>query len=263
MTEQADQPPPTVSHLRAGFWLVVLLVAPTLLVMTLLSRPKAGKPAIALQNKCLIAAIVVAAIATIDSWWNRSKRGATFSLLTAGSCALVIALILWNKLLLSYIAKTGFTGNTFRSVFHTIYAPLYGRVQHARPSWWIALMIVAGLLLLWEISRSRPNMWRIAIAQLALIFAFAGTESVLRINSYFAEFRPFETDLEKFAGFSDLLAHYVQRMPELSHFESHYPPGFLLIFMAGKYAGTNLLAKFLTLLLPALTIFPQIGRAHV
>jgi len=92
--------------------------------------------------------------------------------------------------------------------------------------------------------------------------AFAGTDSLLRINSYFAEFRVFETDLEKFTGFRDLMAHYVQRMPELSHFESHYPPGFLLIFMAGRFAATKLLAKFLTILLPVLTIFPirQLAR---
>ena len=261
-SEQADVDRLVLPRLRVAFWLLVLLVIPTLITMTLLSRPQARKAAIALQNKCLIAAIIVGAVATADSWWNRKRRATTFALLTAGSCGLLIALIVWNKLLLRYIARTGFTKNTFRSVFHTIYAPIYGRVQFARPSWWIVVMVVAALLLLWEISRSRPAIWRIAIAQLALTITFAGTESLLRINSYYAEFRPFELDLEKFGGFGDLMTHYVERMPELSHFESHYPPGFLLIFMLGRVVGTKLLAKYTAILLAVLTLVPlrQLAR---
>jgi hypothetical protein len=38
MTDDADPRSPMLPHLRAGFWLVVLVVAPTLLTMTLLSR---------------------------------------------------------------------------------------------------------------------------------------------------------------------------------------------------------------------------------
>jgi hypothetical protein len=256
MTDDADPRSPMLPHLRAGFWLVVLVVAPTLLTMTLLSRPKAGKVAIALQNRCLIWAIVVASIATADWLRARSERGSTFAMLTAGASGLIIFLILWNKLFRHYIAKTGFTDNTFRSVFHTIYAPLYGRVQFAKPSWWLVLICAAALLLLWELSRNRPAIWRIALAQLVLTVGFAGTESILRIQAYFAEFRPFESDLQKFSGISDLMAHYVQRMPQLAYFDTHYPPGFLLIFMAGKWAGTHLLAKGLAILLPVLAIFP-------
>ena len=126
-TNEADRRCSTLSHLRAGIWLVVLLVAPTLLTMTLLSRPKAGKGAIALQSRCLIAAITVIAIAVADFLRDRRNRGATFAMLAAGGCGLIVALIIWNKLFLHYIAATGFTENTFRSVFHTIYAPLYGR----------------------------------------------------------------------------------------------------------------------------------------
>ena len=255
-TNEADRRSWTLSHLRAGIWLVVLVVAPTLLTMTLLSRPKAGKGAIALQNKCLIAAIIVTAIATTDFLRNRRNRGATFRMLAAGACGLVVALIIWNKLFLHYIAATGFTENTFRSVFHTIYAPLYGRVQFSKRSWWIVMMIAAALLLLWEVSRNRPAIWRIALAQLALTIAFAGTESVARVRDYFAEFGPFESDLGKFSGLFDLMRHYVQTMPELSHFGSHYPPGFLVLFLTGKFGGSHLLVKSLTLLLPVLALFP-------
>src|SRR6266550_621430 len=255
-TNEADRRCSTLSHLRAGIWLVVLLVAPTLLTMTLLSRPKAGKGAIALQTKCLIAAITVTAIAIADFLRDRRNRGATFAMLAAGACGLIVALIIWNKLFLHYIAATGFTENTFRSVFHTIYAPLYGRVQFSKRSWWIVLMIAAASLLLWEVSRNRPAIWRLALAQLALTIAFAGTESIARVRDYFAEFGPLVPDLGKFSGLFDLMRHYVQTMPELSHFGSHYPPGFLVLFMVGKLAGSHPLVKTLTLLLPAMALFP-------
>jgi len=255
-TNQADRRPWNLLKLRARIWLVVLLIAPTVLTMTLLSRPKAGKRAVALQNKCLIAAIIVASVATADFLRDRRNRGATFAMLTAGACGLIVVLILWNKLLLHYIAVSGFSQNTFRPVFQTIYAPLYGRVQFSNMSWWVVLMVAAALLLLWEVSRSRPAIWRIALLQLALTVGFAGTESFARIREYYAAYLRFNADTQLFSGFGDLMRNYVQRMPDLSHFGSHYPPGFLLIFLMSRWAGTHLLAKGLFVLLPVLAIFP-------
>src|SRR5438046_766281 len=109
MTESLESGSSLLENARAGVWLVVLVVAPTLLVMTLLSRPKAGKGAIALQNKCLIAAVVVGLAALSDWVRDRKARGATFAMINWGACGVIVLLILWNKLFRGYIASSGFT----------------------------------------------------------------------------------------------------------------------------------------------------------
>jgi hypothetical protein len=250
-------------YLRPTIWLLVMVVLPTLLVMLLLSKPRAGRGAIALQNTCLVFALLLAAAAGFD--WLRARRatGSTFTMLAFGAGCLIAILIIWNKLFRHYIDISGYARDTFRSVFHTIHAPLYGRVQISRFSWWWIATLAAAALLLWDVFRNRGNAleqrttpWRIFLLQVLLTITLAGTETPLRIHSYFASYASYADDVQQFTGFGDVLRNYVERMPQLSYFASHYPPGFALLFMTGKLVGSDILVKLLCLLLPALTIFP-------
>jgi hypothetical protein len=263
----ADQPrvdsPRVLIYLRPALWLVVMVIVPTLLTVELIGRPRLNKAAIAVQNNCLIVAIVVCAIAGFDWLRNRAGRGATFAMLAAGSSALVALLIIWNKLFRHYIATSGYTRNTFRGIFHNIYAPLYGRAQLETMSWWWVVAGVAAGLLIWEALRKRgqalegrASIWRVFLFQLVLTLALAGTESTLRVYGYYAGYRNFAGDLPSFTGISDVLRNYVERMPTLSHFGSHYPPGFLILLMVGKLLPSEFVVKSIGVVLPALTILP-------
>ncbi|MFT3785005.1 MAG: hypothetical protein QM770_02410 [Tepidisphaeraceae bacterium] len=61
-------------------------------------------------------------------------------------------------------------------------------------------------------------------------FALAWTESRDRFIGNTTSYHGFAVDLPAFAGPRDLLATYVEKMPNLGWFGRHYPPGNLLLF---------------------------------
>jgi hypothetical protein len=275
---------PAAVHRRAdrAAWLwagIALLILPALLFWLLqlpagadLRRVLAGQRE---QTTLLLAAAMVscAALAAGVHYRRGGRLCPTFVAITLGSCLLLIVTLLWNRLFLAYCRDTGIytPHDIFRGAFHKLYAPLYG--QRDRPVFAGSIIsILLGAIWIVLIWRKRQTIlddqrlvWKILIFQLALTLAFGLTERFGRNNTgpdrifgQYSGYGTFADDAEQFSGVSDVLRNYVSKMPQLSRYGRHYPPGMVLLYHLLSTPGV----KVLGLVLPALTLLPLSGLAR-
>src|SRR6266566_2170229 len=111
--------------------------------------------------------------------WKFGRGGSTASLLLAITCALIVAMVVWNVLFHSYIRHSGYALDNFRRAYQTMHAPVYGTSEQPLRRFMIwpilatalAVGIVLGLhkrLLNGEVS-----VWGFVLLQLVLTLAFA------------------------------------------------------------------------------------------
>ena len=180
---------------------------------------------------------------------GRRQRDLAAACLIAGGLT-VCASLLWNYAYLDFCTSLRRGGkDVFRPNFRHHFAPFYGKQgvstwRAALPAVVLAMGIWGGAWL-WRPAR-RLRWWGLPLimaAQLAMIAVLgvsdlefvSGRQSLTgsaeRISGRSVGFQPFREDAAQFKTVSQLYRQYVDRMPGLSWFGQHYPPGPATIFL--------------------------------
>lgn len=230
---------------------------------------------------------------------GRGQRDLAAACLIAGGLT-ICASLLWNYAYLDFCTALRRGGkDVFRPNFRHHFAPFYGKQgvstwRAAFPAIVLALGIWAGAW--WWKPARRLRWWGLPLimtAQLTMIAALGVSDlefvpgkqsltgSAERISGQSVGFQPFREDAAQFKTVPQLYRQYVERMPGLSWFGQHYPPGPATIFLLERRLhvaplGGWVSAIFVVLATPfiyaaaaALSDRPivanaaKIGRAHV
>ncbi|HEX3356229.1 MAG TPA: hypothetical protein VHS31_04530, partial [Tepidisphaeraceae bacterium] len=175
---------------------------------------------------------------------------------------LIAAAMTWNMLYHGYTRTLVYRNEIFRRALHRPYTPLYGAPQHFNAR--VAILcgiggaaLLAGASIFIFASRARRFAWSALIAaQLAAIVCFAISERPHRLAPDVSGYAEFSKDLPRFSSTTDLVQHYIEKMPTLSWLNQHYPPGNMLLFLMQKQAGLPYLVKSIVIFFGLLTSIP-------
>ena len=256
LADSPDRP----SLLRRLFWAVVLVV-PTPLLIALFMHAAMPIPRMLTTLGAFAAAIITLALWQRDATLRRPRNLALAVLL--GSALIVGVAIVWNTAYLAF-AEMVPRQEIFRRALFRYSTPAYGLpdqppLGRAWPA--IVLSLLAAAWVLWaKLDKGRPalRLAVIAMVMAASVFVFARTEPPegrernvalnakarkaakaagqpkpavdSRRDGFAFGFRNFREDATKFDSPGDLLRTYVAKMPTLSWFGRHYPPGSAMLF---------------------------------
>lgn len=208
----------------------------------------------------LVGGNAILGLAILRRPWNDAER--KLLMLVVGASLLVITGLTWNALFLIYIKTTGYESDIFRKTMHNLHSPIYGASALSKWPWSLILIVFSSAFIV------RVICWRdswiehrgLAIELLAwftgFISMFALSDGPERLIATVAHYRTFASDISRFEGLGDVLHTYSQQMQQLSVHNAHYPPGNLLLVMAGSSLGVSWFARSIVICLTLLTFLP-------
>lgn len=194
-------------------------------------------------------------------------------LLVAGGSGLLMFSLTWSQSFRQYWLAGG-SGRIVRKAMANYRAPFYGVAREPESPWaWIAVALAVALAFYlardWlgrgpaeKRSGSRAWVGVLVIFQIVFAAALALSEDRDRLFGHFATYAGFAGDAMHFEGPLDLLRRYVEKMPGLSGYGRHYPPGIALVIASGHSLGAPVLAKVGLMIVPALTTLPLLALAR-
>jgi len=265
----------TITHDRstaASIILALLALAPTAAAfLVYLNTYSLGRQRMAL----LLALATLAALTACWAGYGPSRflrqraTGSPVVLMSILSLAILSTAMLWANLFIAYSASTEHNGGIFRGVFACARGPLYGQPNKVL-NWYTMLSIGIGGAILAEVAHLcrkppaslRAPVLRLMVLHLMLISSIAMSDSPQRLLEPVEDQLRFQQDLSAFHGIADLMRNYVAKMPSLSTYTWHYPPGMFILFMVEEALAVPGLVKLLLLLAVVATIVPIAALVH-
>ena len=198
--------------------------------------------------------------ATLFSWLLRSietQRLRFMAPYLAGlffyGCVLMISLVTWNYLFQLYLSQVNFTGDIFRRVLRTYYAPIYGFAQIPGIGGYLYSLPSAGLFIFYLLKYGNKAIEE--YGNLASMFFFmlfsvnmALTDDISRLTEWMAHYGYFAQGLPFFPDVLDLLRDYTLKMGQMGVHNNHYPPGLLLMLKFETLLNFQGLTRLLVML---------------
>ncbi|MBC8107882.1 MAG: hypothetical protein H7Z14_14940 [Anaerolineae bacterium] len=209
-------------------------------------------------------AMLAIGIALRPKWLRPDARAVR--VIVIGGAALMIAVVVWNLAYADHVARPGSDtrNGEFRKNRNSRHWPIYGVAAfHGLPRALPAVAAMGGMVafLIYAHRRNWPVDTRflatLASVQLATTVAFAYSEERLTKPMQFDGFR-YEIARFDDSNTVDVLRQYVSVQNKLGSFNSHYPPGFLLLMRAERLTHLAGIVGVLTLLVVPLTLFPLV-----
>ncbi|MBI2378034.1 MAG: hypothetical protein HYV07_28795 [Deltaproteobacteria bacterium] len=188
-----------------------------------------------------------------------------YSAMVLCGCLLLAIWVGWNEWFWSHLMSSGYGTGIFAKVYQNGHSPVYGRPEDPTHP---VLLLVATLVVTWlcfNATRGRSPArlaMSLALAQAAMICAFALTDGPTRLLSTFDALVPFKQDARKFGSVYELLHTYTARQPDLTFRGAHYPPGLVLLFFLELRLGLPSAVKVLVIVsaCAAAALIPSLAR---
>lgn len=220
------------------------------------------------QNRCLGLTMALAIATLFAANGSRDDNARILARIVLGMCAIIFALIVWNKVFFLHLADVpGVRAlGVFRVARRSLHWPMYGKGEIAdalrsAPAVLVgailAARIVAAIVTGAKVDRSL--LLQLVFLLSLFIWALAFTEAKIWRPVHYAGPR---YGTERFSSVDDLLQNYVSRQKDLGTFNRHYPPGFMMLLMLEDRLNLRAL-ELATPLLTALTLLAVngIGKA--
>ncbi len=191
--------------------------------------------------------------------------GKKYSILLIGAGILIVAGVYWNILFEFYIRATDYHNDIFRGAMRNYHSPVYGVSLISKWPWGAVLISFSFVFIMrvvcWRITWLEHNLFVIELLMwfLCLIIAFSLSDGPERLLDTVGHYQSFASDIPIFKGFGHALRTYTQEMPRLSVHNAHYPPGNLLLMMAGSRLEMPWLPRSIVITFTLLTLFPISG----
>jgi hypothetical protein len=175
---------------------------------------------------------------------------------------------------LRYVMASGFVGDVFRGMFHSVRAPVYGQSETPVWPWWLVPVGVSvallGVAAIWRegLLNSRMGTWALVAFHVALAISLAMSdgwvrgEGFRRLNAE-TGVRPWVDESRGYGhAVKEILGTYIERLarePQRFARMSHYPPGNLVAQYSLQWLGVGWAHKWIVIGLMALGALPLYG----